>query len=104
MKRTIWLLVGLLVVLHQDYWQWDDTSLCFGFLPYTLAYHAALSLLAAAVWLLAASFFWPHQLEVDTLSELAGDPPATGSAATGNHAASDAEAAAKNKAAGTNGP
>ena len=74
MKRTVWLLVGILVVLHQDYWQWDNASLWFGFLPYTLAYHAGLSLLAAAAWWLATCCFWPHQLEVEGTKERAGRP------------------------------
>ena len=63
MKRLIWTLVALLVVLHQDYWQWNNTTLVFGFLPRTLAYHMCISLAAAGVWLLAARTCWPDQLD-----------------------------------------
>lgn len=108
MKRVIWLLVGLLIVLHQDYWQWGDTSLCFGFLPYTLAYHAALSLLAAAVWCLAAFCFWPHQLEVEALGQTADEAALTDRASTGRAATARDEmggtAAGNSESAGANGP
>lgn len=55
------LILGL-VVLHQDYWQWNNATLVFGFLPYQLAYHAGLSLMAALVWLWAVQFCWPRRL------------------------------------------
>jgi hypothetical protein len=59
MKYVVWALVVILVVLHQDYWQWDKANLVVGFLPYSLAYHAGLSVAAAVVWLLATRFCWP---------------------------------------------
>ena len=43
MKRLVILLGILLVVLHQDFWFWDDATLVFGFLPVGLAYHAGFS-------------------------------------------------------------
>lgn len=76
-RYVIWGALLLLVVLHQDYWQWNNASLLFGFLPYTLAYHAALSLLAAAVWWVAATFFWPEDLEFQD-PEAAAAPAAGG--------------------------
>ena len=63
MRYFVWMLVALLVVLHQDYWQWDNDSLVFGFLPYTLAYHAGVSIAAAVVWMLATRWSWPDHLE-----------------------------------------
>ena len=63
MKFAIWILVLLLLVFHQDYWQWHDTSLDFGFLPRTLTYHIGISLAAAAVWMLATKFCWPEGLD-----------------------------------------
>ena len=63
MKYFVWLLVLLLVILHQDYWQWNDGTLLMGFLPYTLAYHVGISLAAAAVWTLAVFYCWPKGLE-----------------------------------------
>lgn len=72
MKYLVWCLVGLLVVLQQDYWQWDDSRLVFGFLPYTLFYQAGISVGAAVVWLLAIKFCWPSRMDAAT-DERAGD-------------------------------
>ena len=63
MKYLVGSLVVLLVVLQQDYWQWDVTSLVYGFLPYSLAYHVGISLGAAVVWWLAVQFCWPRDLD-----------------------------------------
>ena len=62
MKYAVWIGVALLLVLHQDYWQWDNATLDFGFLPRTLTYHAALSIAAAVLWFLATLFCWPQNL------------------------------------------
>jgi hypothetical protein len=59
MQRLVWILIFVLVVLHQDYWQWDEAGLVFGFLPYSLVYHAGISLAAAIVWWLATRYCWP---------------------------------------------
>lgn len=59
MKYAVWILIALLVVLHQDVWFWDDAQLLFGFLPVGLAYHMGLSLAAAAVWWFATLVAWP---------------------------------------------
>jgi len=63
MKYVIWGLVLTLVVLHHDLWNWDNDKLVFGFLPYTLAYHAGISIAASVVWFLATLFAWPQHLE-----------------------------------------
>ena len=63
MKYTVWILIVLLLVLHQDYWQWSNTTLDFGFLPRTLTYHVGISIAAAIVWMLATKFCWPDGLE-----------------------------------------
>lgn len=61
----IWVIVALLVILHQDNWLWNNDTLVFGFIPIGLFYHACLSLGAATTWFLATKFAWPDELEVD---------------------------------------
>jgi len=73
MKYVVWILILLLLVLHQDYWQWNKSTLVFGFVPYSLAYHAVLSIAAAMVWLLAVQFCWPKGLEELTAKDTGGD-------------------------------
>ena len=34
----------VLAILHQDFWNWDNKNLVFGFMPVGLAYHALYSL------------------------------------------------------------
>jgi hypothetical protein len=62
MKYFVWGLVLLLVVLHQDLWNWDDDRLMFHFMPVTLAYHAAISVAASILWLAAIKYAWPENL------------------------------------------
>jgi len=63
MKPVVWGLALLLVVVHQDFWFWDDRTLVFGFMPIGLFYHALFSLAAAGVWALAVKFAWPTHIE-----------------------------------------
>jgi hypothetical protein len=67
MRWIVWLMLVVLVVLHQDFWQFDDGTIWFGFLPYGLAYHIVLSLAATGIWSLAVKFCWPAGL-VDSTS------------------------------------
>ena len=53
----------ILFALHHDYWNWDDTTLVFGFIPKGLAYHAGYSVVVAIFWYLVAKFAWPHAVE-----------------------------------------
>ncbi len=59
MQRAIWIMVGVLIVLHQDIWLWDNATLLFGFLPVSLAYHMGISIAAGVVWFLATRYAWP---------------------------------------------
>jgi hypothetical protein len=52
-----------LAIAHQDFWFWDDPSLVMGFMPVTLFYHAAYSIVAATFWGLVIKFAWPSDLE-----------------------------------------
>jgi hypothetical protein len=53
----------LLWFLHHDFWNWDNRSLWFGFLPAGLGYQALFSLVAALFWALVNRFAWPHATE-----------------------------------------
>lgn len=55
-KHFIWGLVVLLLIVHQDNWFWDDTTLVFGFMPIGLLYHAGISVAAGVTWFLATKF------------------------------------------------
>ncbi|MEZ6062446.1 MAG: DUF3311 domain-containing protein [Planctomycetaceae bacterium] len=59
MKVAVWALVVLLIILHQDFWYWDDATLVGGIVPIGLAYHAGVSMAAAFTWFLATKFAWP---------------------------------------------
>ena len=63
MKKTIWILVVVLLFLHHDFWFWTDDRLVFGFLPVGLFYHIVISIAAASIWLLAVTFAWPNDLD-----------------------------------------
>lgn len=52
-----------LFILHQDFWNWSNTRLVFGFLPVGLAYHASFSLVAGGFWWLVSQFAWPSRIE-----------------------------------------
>jgi hypothetical protein len=63
MKWILALLVIAVYLLHQDYWNWTDKSLVFGFMPKGLAYHAGYSFLAAVMMWILVKAAWPEQLE-----------------------------------------
>ena len=69
MKYAVWIGVAVLLVLHQDYWQWNTMALDFGFMPRSLTYHAALSIIAAILWFLATKFCWPESLNDTTQAD-----------------------------------
>ena len=63
MKWVLTFLTVVLIVVHQDYWNWKKTELIFGFLPIGLAYHAGYSFLAAVTMAVLVKFAWPKHLE-----------------------------------------
>ncbi|MDE0935065.1 MAG: DUF3311 domain-containing protein [Pirellulales bacterium] len=71
MKLIIILMVASLLILHQDFWNWDREALSFGFLPIGLTYHIGISLGAAFVWWFACTFAWPPGIE--TFDEQSSD-------------------------------
>lgn len=67
-------LVGVLVVLHQDFWWWHTAEpLVFGFIPIGLAHHVGISLAASLLGLIVVRYCWPDDVEV--LEELPGPVP-----------------------------
>lgn len=62
-RRLVWGLFAALFLLHHDFWFWADRRLVFGVVPIGLAYHAAFSIAAAALWALANRWAWPEELE-----------------------------------------
>lgn len=62
-RKWIWIGFVLLFAVHHDFWWWDDRTLVLGFLPISLAYHAAFSAAAGLLWLLALRYAWPAHIE-----------------------------------------
>lgn len=65
MKRALLvIIVGVLYVLHQDFWFWRAARpLVFGFLPVGLFYHACYTVAAVLVMILLVRIAWPSELE-----------------------------------------
>ncbi len=60
------LLTLVFFILHQDVWNWRETTpLVLGFLPVGLAYHAGYSLCAAGLMVLLVKYAWPRGLDPD---------------------------------------
>ncbi|WP_153558938.1 DUF3311 domain-containing protein [Roseimaritima sediminicola] len=73
-------LVFVMLVLHQDNWNWHNDELVFGFIPIGLYYHARLSLIATFVWFLATQIAWPVELIEETKAAVEQRPPGEASA------------------------
>ena len=65
MKYALALLVAVVYVLHQDFWNWNDRSLVLGVLPVGLAYHAFYACLAATMMFVLVKLAWPAKLEAE---------------------------------------
>lgn len=75
MKYVVGSLIVLLMILHQDFWNWHrNDPLVFGFIPIGLAWHAGISLSAAFIGWLAARFCWPIDIDMDMEQETAPPP------------------------------
>jgi hypothetical protein len=61
--KLFWVAFAAIVILHHDWWLWDDGRLRFGFLPVGLGYHAVISLAAGALWAWAVLGVWPERFE-----------------------------------------
>jgi hypothetical protein len=64
MKWLLLLLTLVLIVVHQDFWNWGSSQpLAFGFLPIGLWYHALFCIAAAILLAMFVMFLWPKDLE-----------------------------------------
>ncbi len=63
MTRVLLVAVVLMLILHQDFWLWDNEDLWLGFLPSGLGYQAGYSIAAACLWAWAMRFAWPSHIE-----------------------------------------
>ena len=73
MKQLIfWVAFVVLLVLHHDFWFWNDRRLIFGFLPVGLGYQALISLAAAGLWAVAIFRVWPELFRDDVDEGAAG--------------------------------
>ena len=70
-RKLFWIALLALMVLHHDWWFWNDGRLLFGFLPVGLAYHALISLAAGALWAWAAFCVMPEYFSGDAEEESA---------------------------------
>jgi hypothetical protein len=61
--RIAWGFVALLAILHYDFWNWDDRSLVFGFMPVGLYFQALISIGAAVAWAMVVKYAWPTHIE-----------------------------------------
>jgi len=63
MKWLLTLIVIVVILLHQDLWNWKNNTLVLGFIPIGLAYHIGYSCLAALTMWLLVRLAWPKHLE-----------------------------------------
>jgi hypothetical protein len=64
MKRTtLYAALVILVLLHQDFWFWDDSTLLLGFLPVGLVYHALYCIATSLLMYLLVTRAWPDEAE-----------------------------------------
>ena len=64
MKWLLLVLTLVLIVVHQDFWNWGSSQpLAFGFLPIGLWYHALFCVAAAILLAMFVLFLWPKDLE-----------------------------------------
>lgn len=77
MRRIIPGIIVALIILHQDFWWWDDHNpLVFGFIPIGLAWHAGISLAAVLTAFLAVKFCWPAEVEeIDSAADASRRTP-----------------------------
>lgn len=79
MRLIVWILVLLLILAHQDTWNWSDDRLVLG-MPIGLTYHIGLSIATSLVWAFVCYFAWPKDLdEIDEQAKQVSDASADSS-------------------------
>jgi hypothetical protein len=73
-RKVMWFLFALLVVLHHDWWFWNNGYLVFGFLPIGLGYQILISLAASVLWGWAAFNAWPEHYDRLVPTAVPGSP------------------------------
>ena len=61
-----------LLVLHYDFWQWNDPRLVLG-LPIGFTYHILYAVVASILLFLTVTFAWPEHLDVEEPEDGPGD-------------------------------
>lgn len=64
MKWLLLILTLVLIVVHQDFWNWNQVDpRAGGFLPVGLWYHALYCVAASVLLAMFVAFAWPSHLE-----------------------------------------
>ncbi len=61
-RGLLYAAIGLLLLLHNDFWLYDDGTLVLG-LPIGLTYHIGFAVVASVLMALLVRFAWPSRLE-----------------------------------------
>lgn len=64
MKRTLYVALILALILHNDFWWWDDPRFLLG-LPIGLTYHLLYCLALSLLFGLLVRQAWPAELDGD---------------------------------------
>jgi hypothetical protein len=61
-KNSLYVLLGIVYLLHNDLWFWDNPTLILG-IPVGLFYHALYCLVASIMLYLLIKYAWPKFVE-----------------------------------------
>ena len=63
-RKTLYLALIALYLMHKDFWNWPNSALVFG-LPVGLVYHVAFCVAVAVLMALLVKYAWPSQLGIE---------------------------------------
>ena len=61
-RRSLYILLFIVYLLHNDLWLWNDATLVMG-IPIGLFYHIMFCVVASAVLCMLVTYAWPEYLE-----------------------------------------